>query len=86
MDEFLDLGFKVPEKCRSYSTRLKPSVVETVDNLLAGASRSILIESLLKKWIEQITARRRERDRRVTTAESVPVPPTASESNEAIRI
>jgi hypothetical protein len=65
MDDFLDLGFKIPEKCTSYTVRLRHSVVDKVDNLLAGASRSVLIESLLKKWIESITARRRERERQV---------------------
>ena len=63
MDDFLDLGFKLPEKCTSYTVRLRHSVVDKVDTLLAGASRSVLIESLLKKWIESITARRRERER-----------------------
>jgi len=63
MDDFEDLGFKLPEKCTSYTVRLRHSVVDKVDTLLAGASRSVLIESLLKKWVESITARRRERER-----------------------
>lgn len=71
MEDFLDLGFKMPEKCRSYTLRLKPSVVSTVDTLLAGASRSVLIESLLKKWVESINARRRERERRGPAVEPV---------------
>jgi len=57
--EFLDLGFVVPEKCRSYTVRLKPSIVDRCDKLLAGASRSMLIESLLRRWMESIAARKR---------------------------
>jgi hypothetical protein len=57
--EFQDLGFVVPEKCRSYTVRLKPSIVDRCDTLLAGASRSMLIESLLRRWLESIAARKR---------------------------
>lgn len=63
MEDFVDLGFKVPERCNSYTIRIKPSIIARVDQLLAGASRSMLIESLLKRWLDAIVARRRERDK-----------------------
>jgi hypothetical protein len=82
MEDFVDLGFKVPERCNSYTVRLKPSLVLRVDQLLAGASRSMLIESLLRRWVDAIVARRRERDRERQISAVVPSEPEGPKEEE----
>lgn len=59
-----ELGFKIPERCETFSFRLHPSTMKDVDELLDGASRGMLVETLLKRWVLSIKARRAERARR----------------------
>ena len=54
-------GFKLPEGCATYSLRLRPSIMDEADRLLDGASRSVLVDNLVEKWIKLIKARKAER-------------------------
>jgi hypothetical protein len=56
------LQWVATEACVRYQIKMHPSVVRRADELLGhGKGRGMLIEALLKKWIEKIEALKAEK-------------------------